>query len=221
MGCKEPAEFICRLLQENAMQANNTEVSDCKADVYRLLSACYYQPEDAFFEEAVYTQLATALKHCSSDLMPLAERMDVAARRDGIENLLLDYSRLFLGPFEIPAKPYGSVYLEGENVVMGDSTANAQAYYESADFEIAEDFREVPDHVAVELEFLYLLSFRQRHRSEGAIQANWDALEQQFLDEHLGRWIGPFTEKIAAHAETDFYRLLGELTQTFIMHQKG
>ena len=203
------------------MPASNPAVIAYKADVYRLLSACYYQPEDAFFEEAVYTQLATALKQCAPDLAPLAEQLDEAARRDGVETLLLDYSRLFLGPFEIPAKPYGSIYLEGEDVVMGDSTINAKSYYQAADFEIADDFREVPDHVAVELEFLYLLSFRQSHSAKDASEKDWGKLEQQFLTEHLGRWAGPFTEKIGKHAGTDFYRLLGELTQAFITRQKG
>jgi TorA maturation chaperone TorD len=205
------------------MPASNTEIINGKADVYRLLSACYYQPEDAYLEEAVFLQLATALQHCTPDLVPLAEQLDEAARRDGVEALLLDYTRLFLGPFDIPAKPYGSIYLEGENVVMGDSTVNAKAYYRAADFEIADDFREVPDHVAVELEYLYLLSFRQ---SQGALDADtaekdWSQLEQQFLAEHLGRWIEPFSEKMIEHAGTEFYRLLGKLTRAFILYQKG
>lgn len=203
------------------MSASNTEVMNGKADVYRLLSACYYQPEDAFLEEAVYTQLVTALKQCATDLAPLAQQLDEAARRDGVDTLLLDYSRLFLGPVEIPAKPYGSIYLEGEKVVMGDSTVNAKSYYRAADFEIADDFREVPDHVAVELEYLYQLSFLQIHGATSAAEKDWDKLEQQFLTEHLGRWIAPFTEKMVEHAGTDFYRLLGKLTQAFIARQKG
>jgi TorA maturation chaperone TorD len=32
-----------------------------KADVYRLLSACFYQPEEAFLEENIFTQLKNAM----------------------------------------------------------------------------------------------------------------------------------------------------------------
>ena len=73
------------------------------------------------------------------------------------------------------------------------------ALYEEGGFEIAEDFRELPDHIAAELEFLYLLLFRES-RGQGSDAAGEAGdptrLRKRLLTEHLGRWAGPFTEAV-------------------------
>ena len=84
---------------------------------------------------------------------------------------------------------------------------------------MSEDFRELPDHIAVELEFLYLLIYReneaQRNGEPEALQAI-AALRKRFLDEHLGRWIGPFADAVKTGAQCAFYRELAELTKRFV-----
>ncbi len=187
-----------------------------RADVYRLLSACFYQPEEIFLEEELFGQLKTSMAKASPQRVPDGASLESSFRNAGQEALQLDYSRLFLGPFEIPAKPYGSVYLDGEKVVMGDSTLQALALYREGDFEIAEDFREMPDHVAVELEFLYLLSFRIGQAKNDEERNRLVALKRRFLEEHLGRWVGTFSEAIRQSAESDFYKQLADLTEQVV-----
>jgi len=51
----------------------------------------------------------------------------------GTDSLLLDYTRLFLGPSHIIAKPYGSVWLDGEETLMQDSTMAVLEMYQRAD----------------------------------------------------------------------------------------
>ena len=187
-----------------------------RADVYRLLSACYYQPEEAFLEEEVFSQLKTSLAKASPSGVMEAASLDDSFRASGVETLMLDYSRLFLGPFVILAKPYGSVYLDGEKVVMGDSTMQALELYREGGFDVAEDFREMPDHIAVELEFLYLLSFHIGQESDDEERTRLVALKHRFLENHLGRWVGTLSAAIRNGAETDFYKLLANLTEAFV-----
>ncbi len=184
-----------------------------RADVYRLLSACFYQPEEAFLEEELFGQLKTAMAVASPRLVPEAAALEDAYRGAGQDNLMLDYTRLFLGPFDILAKPYGSVYLDGEKIVMGDSTLQAMALYGDGGFEVAEDFKEMPDHVAVELEFLYLLSFRIGQDGDVGGRAPLMALKRRFLAEHLGDWFSLLAAAIRQGAETDFYKQLADLTE--------
>jgi len=184
-----------------------------RADVYRLLSACFYQPEEAFLEEEIFGQLKTAMAVANPRWVPEAAALEDAYRSAGQENLILDYSRLFLGPFDILAKPYGSVYLDGEKIVMGDSTLQAMAMYNDGGFEVAEDFKEMPDHVAVELEFLYLLSFRIGQAEEEGARAPLIALKRRFLAGHLGEWFSLLATAICQGAETDFYKQLADLTE--------
>jgi TorA maturation chaperone TorD len=117
------------------------------------------------------------------------------------------------------AQPYASVWLTGENQVMQEPTTDVLAMYAEGGFEIAEDFRELPDHVAAELEFLYLLIYRDNEeRWSGRADAigALAALRHRFLDGHLGRWLGPFLLAVHEGAQTRFYETLAELTEAFV-----
>lgn len=190
-----------------------------REDVARLLSACYYEPGAELGEERVFEALGAAAALVDPALGEAARRIGEAFAEAPLDALLLDYARLFLGPFEIRAKPYGSTWLEGERVVMGESTQAVRDLYGEGGFELAADFREVPDHVAAELEFLYLLVFKEneaRRAGDGAALAAARELLARLLGEHLGRWIGPFTAAVRASAGTEFYRRLAALTEAFV-----
>ncbi len=47
------------------------------------------------------------------------------------------------------------------------------------------------------------------------------ALRKRFLDEHLGRWIGPFASAVIAGAQSSYYSRLAELTVKFIDLEAG
>lgn len=197
----------------------NNEKDLMREEVCRLLSACYYQPENAFQEENVFTRMADGLKLLQTDSAGMAEMMEASFHENGVEKLLLDYSRLFLGPFAILAKPYGSVYLDGEKVVMGESTLELQELYRRGGFELAEDFKEMPDHIAAELEFLYLLIFKENEARQTGDSEQLDRLSElkrEFLDNHLGRWLFSFTAAISKGAETIFYQQLALLTEAVV-----
>ncbi len=195
-----------------------------RENLCRFLAACYYQPGPEFAEEKVFDSILEAATRIHPDLAAHARRLGEEFVAEGAENLLLDYTRLFLGPTHVIAKPYGSVWLEGENTIMGESTMAVQELYTEGGFDISEAFRELPDHVAAELEFLYLLIYRENeaHRNDEpeALQAK-AALRKRFLDEHLGRWVGPFTAAVRAGAQSNFYRQLAELTGRFVNLEAG
>lgn len=187
-----------------------------KANVYRLLSACYYEPEVALLEEDVFGQIQSALSVLSGDLAESAARLAASFRKAGPDALTLDHTRLFLGPFDVRAKPYGSVYLDGENVVMGDSTMAVLALYRDGGFHIDESVREMPDHVALELEFLYLLNARLAAEERPGERDRLAGLKDAFLRAHLCQWIAPFAEAMERGADTEFYKGLASLTRRFV-----
>ena len=190
-----------------------------RENVCRFLAACYYQPGPEFSEEKVFDSMVDAATRIHPDLAAHARRLGEGFSAEEPESLLVDYTRLFLGPGPIVAKPYGSVWLDGENTLMGDSTMAVQELYHEGGFEMDEDFRELPDHIAAELEFLYLLIYRENegHRNgEPEAVKTAAGLRRRFLDEQLGRWIGPFTAAVMAGAQSDFYRQLAELTDRFV-----
>ena len=64
-----------------------------KADVYRMLSACYYEPEEAFLEEDVFGQLEQALSVLGSERTADAEAMGACFREASYEDLRIDFYR--------------------------------------------------------------------------------------------------------------------------------
>ena len=193
-----------------------------RADLCRFLSACYYEPGPEFVEEGLFESMLEAATCLAPELAERTRRLGEAFAAQDMQTLLIDYTRLFLGPMQILAKPYGSFWLSGESKLMQDSSMDVLELYEQGGFEIDEAFHELPDHVAVELEFLYLLIFKHNQaRAEHAPDASaaLAALRQRFLATHLGVWIEPFTAAVVAGAQTAFYRELAELSRAFVQAQ--
>lgn len=189
----------------------------------------------------VYRRLADAFRMPESDLTGVFDELESTLNRldsQAVENitdlkrsyfdhpspcsLAVDYAVLFVGPFIVAAPPYGSVYLEDKRQLMGDSTVDVRRHYLSLGFDLSPDFREAPDHICAELEFMHVLI----SKGVEAIDAgDYDQLaeiaghQQVFLKKHLAAWIPAFTAKIIDHARTDYYRNLAELTRQFIAEE--
>ncbi|MDK9719516.1 MAG: molecular chaperone TorD family protein [Trichlorobacter sp.] len=194
----------------------------CNEDIYRLLAACFYPPAPALLEEGCCTNLAALL---ASSCPHAAQQATEAARllHDADpQELLVEYSRLFLGPFKLVAPPYGSVWLDQSKAVMGESTARVAAFYQSHGLQLAEDFPELPDHITAELEFLSYLAFRQREATtagDNAGTAAYIQAQQEFLASFLLPWLTLFCEAISDDGEAPFYAAIAQCTLAFTTAQ--
>ena len=201
------------------MSTGLTEQAEARQEFCRFLAGCYYEPGPEFAEERLFESMLEAAQRISPELADHAQRLGQAFEAAHLQDLLVDYTRLFLGAPQALAKPYASVWLTAEPELMQDSTIELLSLYEQGGFEMDPEFRDLPDHVAVELEFLYLLSFQQNQAlasgDEQALQAV-AVLRTAFLVGHLGRWLGGFILAVHDHAQNDFYRELAELTELFV-----
>lgn len=190
-----------------------------RQELCRFLAGCHYEPGPEFAEERLFDSIAAAARCIDPELGDHAQRLGAAFAAADLQDLLVDYTRLFLGAPQALAKPYASVWLSNEPELMQDSAIELQKLYAQGGFEIDEDFRDLPDHVAVELEFLYLLNFQfnqaQAAGDDAAVQAV-SVLRTAFVVGHLGRWLGGFILAVHEHAQTDFYRELAEFTELFV-----
>ena len=201
------------------MSDHDPEQAAARANLCRFLAACYYEPGPEFAEEKLFDSMHDAARRLDPDFANRTKRLGEAFASTDPETLLVDYTRLFLGPVNALAKPYGSVWMSGEATLMQDSTMDVLSLYREGGFDLDEGFRELPDHVAAELEFLYLLIFRenvaQRESDLDALMAN-EALRKRFLADHVGSWVDRFSAAMTAGAGTDYYRALADLTQRFV-----
>jgi TorA maturation chaperone TorD len=206
------------------MSADDFALLAARADLCRLLAACYYQPGPEFTEEKVFDTILQAASAIDARWAPAAHRLGAAFASADPQELLVDYTRLFIGPLDTLARPYGSVWLDARQTLMQDSTQAVLALYAEGGFDMDEEFRDLPDHIAAELEFLYLLLFRQaeaKRNGDAKASSDYSGLQRRLLDEHLGRWIEPFAAAIRAGAQTAFYRELAALTESFVRRERG
>jgi len=194
------------------------DLEHLRLEAYRLLADGYHRPEQSFLDDLV--KLKTCMeKVCGKAGKNINNMQADIAGMAGPENLEVDFARLFVGPFNLLAPPYGSVYLEGERQVMGVSTADVQRRYQAAGLDVATGFKDAPDHIAAELEFMHCLIF---NTMEAANQGDVNRIvtcllnQQSFLEVHLGAWVQEFAGHVVDHAQTSFYRNLARATEAFI-----
>ena len=195
-----------------------------RQDLCRFLSACYYEPGVEFAEERLFDSMRIAATQLSPDLADHARKLGDAFAAQDLQTLLVDYTRLFLGPVETLAQPHGAAWLDAPLQTENNPPPAVLELYREGGFDIDPEFMELPEHVAVELEFLYVLAFNKNQANRSGqldAVATIDRLRQRFLNEHLGAWIGPFAAAVAKGAETAFYRELAAFTERFVQLQSN
>ncbi len=180
-----------------------------RADSYKFLSDCFYPPNDELMHKVVDVAKDSPFFYGLECCVPPAIELEL---------LKVDFAELFVGPYKLLAPPYGSVYLE-DGGIMGESSIDAKNRYESEGLDIV--IKDAPDHITVELEFMYYLISKQIEASKEAdLQLLQSSLHKQasFLQSHLGRWIAEFAENVKKNASTEFYRNLAHQTEQFVQN---
>ena len=197
----------------------NNNITTAREDAYRLLAACFYPPSKELIEEKCCATLADLLASVAPEAARFAGDAAAALADNSLDALAVEHARLFIGPFQLVAPPYGSIYLDDTKTVMGDSTARVAAFYHNCGLQLAEDFHELPDHFAVELEFISFLAFKER---EAEIAGNPNeaariiSLQKEFLGRFLIPWLEPFTSAVINDGEAPFYQAIARCTAAFI-----
>lgn len=185
---------------------------------YRLLSKGYSMPEKSTLKE--WIDLENLVVGVCPEAAVHALKMSEEIKEIGsTEPLKVDYSKLFVGPYRLLAPPYGSVYLEGERKIMGNSTLDVRNRYREAGVDISAAFKEPPDHIAAELEFMHYLILKEIEAiRNGDFKSALQYLQKQkrFLKNHLGVWVSEFTNSVEAKAETEFFKHLAKFTKIFV-----
>lgn len=130
----------------------------------------------------------------------------------------VEYTRLFVGPGKHIA-PCESVHIPGGDQLWGVAAVAVQRFICQAGIELKPDYKDLPDHISVELEFMQQLSTAE---SEAwAVEDRDEAhkcrrIETEFLNKHLSSWVSRFCERVIAETEVGYFREMAMLTRDFI-----
>lgn len=110
------------------------------------------------------------------------------------------YQDLFIGPNALPAAPWGSVYLDEEGVLFGDSTLALQAFMRAHHIDFMSSINEPEDHIGL---MLMLAAYLAEHHPD---------VLPAFLHEHLFTWCYQYLDALGKLEDYPFYRALAGLT---------
>lgn len=140
---------------------------------------------------------------------------------DSADKLLLDLQKDYTKMCFV-SKPrlvplFESVYKEGK--LFQDSTFQIARLYDEAGIKLGEEFKLPPDHITLELEFMSYLIYQEIEAIQNGNQDNEEMalrLQKETMDKHLGQFGLSFADRFSQHANTPFYRVLGDVLKEFI-----
>ncbi len=196
-----------------------------RSDIYGFLAMVYRQEVTSDFLEQIKNPRFLGVL---SDLgVEMNGGFFEAPEEKLIEDLAIEYARLFLGPGK-HVSPHESVHHQRAErkwgQPWGDSTVEVKKFIETTGLEYQTDYKGLPDHISVEFEFMQQLTLREEQAwgdsdTDGAAYCR--KVEEKFIEDHLIPWIPEFCEKIMQEAELPFYRDLAALTRNFIEFEKN
>lgn len=142
-----------------------------------------------------------------------------------LENLAVEYARLFLGPAK-HISAHESIHHQRDDgdwgMHWGGSTVDVKKFIETAGLEYKPEYPGMPDHISVELEFMQESAkceaqALQAQDLEGVLYCL--RIERKFVQDHLIKWIPEFCDKIMSAAEISFYDGIARLTKQFILSE--
>ncbi len=191
-----------------------------RENCFRLLAGLFYFPEKSLFEETnLLENLSESLKVVCPEAVQNAVRIEKSVHAYTDEELQVEYTQLFKGPYTLLAPPYGSVYLDEGRQVMGDSTMQVIKAYEQEGLAKSSDFKDLPDHIVVELEFMSFLIYQELtvlEAKDKELARNYMEKQNSFLNNFLRKWVPPFCQRIKEGTENKFYVSLADCLSIFI-----
>lgn len=196
-------------------------VEKTRATVFNIFTALLCQPDQAIIDSPkVFDTLAAGLKIVCPDGVSDAILLKKEIRKYTHTNLLVEYTRLFIGPSKMVAPPYSSIYFGTEYILMSDVTLWVMSFYERMGLRYNEKIKDVPDHIAIEMEFLYYLIFLEtkafQKKDMKKAKKIWRS-QSEFFSKHFIKWVPAFCDKILEGSKHEYYLLLAKLLKKFVL----
>lgn len=175
--------------------------------IYAQLSEFFKEPSVDFTEDVASGRLARYFEErCISLALDPSSCKGLAPAGDVAASLAGEYRRLFRGPLPPYIIPVESVYkkwasdpdchlplAQEKGFLMGDPAVDMLRRYQEEGIALPDEFASMPDHVALELEYLSMLFLRGD-----------EAASREFLVRHMD-WLDDLVREIDAAGEGGVY----------------
>lgn len=193
-----------------------------RSRAYLVLVHALEYPDRELLEQIRSRALADALSEALERVDPSLAEGDWSALADAgasDDDLAVEYTRLFdVGAGGPPCPLYGGLYGGARMKTMEECVR----FYNHFGLTLADSPRELPDHLATQLEFLHFLAFREAEaRDEGGDPGPWRRAARDFVERHPGRWVPKLRARLAKHKAAPFFTALIERLDRFLAQERA
>lgn len=156
------------------------------------------------------------------DIKAHLSKHDVVNIERHYQDLHWDYTRMFIGPFELQAPPWESSYVRKDKLLFQGTTMNVRSLYEKYGMEVSDFNIEADDHIGLELDFMYYLNDMCIQLTKSEDQPNNKLLKNllkeqiNFLKNHLLQFAPKFSELVEKEADTQFFVGLAKILRGYL-----
>lgn len=172
------------------------------------LEDCQKMRQGLYFQ--TFDELATVLSAEASDVLGntaifLKTYVKASVLYDHLEE---EYVRLFISSKNgIPTPLYHSCYESKDALLMGAPAVMMKKRFESKKLSLADTIHEPPDHLSIELEYLYFLLQKGWSENDRLLIAE----AEEFAVESMLPWISIFRDRLEETALSPFYPMMATL----------
>jgi TorA maturation chaperone TorD len=205
-------------------QPRQVQEADGRGKIYATLAAAFYPPTGDMTK--VWGAISNGLAVYGHAPEKTVEWDDSVGKPVTVSTSKLsqEYLRLFVGPGHVYCPPYESVHRADRpemerGLVMGPSTVDLVRRYGEAGLTVSKNFRDLPDHIAVELEFMYYLCAKESELTSGKRSdevEEWRKRQREFVRDHLRPWVEAFGDCVLRSTCLSFYGSAAALLKAFV-----
>lgn len=160
-------------------------------------------------------------------LAPLRRGADAGEQPEDLERTA---HREFMNLFKVPGgqyvTPYESVFRDTREIagrpvkglLMGQAAVDVQKWYRLAAMDISDEYKDLPDHICLELDYLaHLCAKEQGFATTGdtaKLQRAWE-MQRDFLAAHVVSWLGVLRDRIHEKSQNAYFRAIADIAVEF------
>jgi putative dimethyl sulfoxide reductase chaperone len=190
-----------------------------RQNVYDLLRCFFLQePAQSFLMELKKENLLHRLIGYHPELDEGVDLIDSVISSDKMANfvpgLLLEFTRLFIGPTPIPL--YESIYRSPSGLLMQEETLAVRKKYMEAGLVVHPGKSFPEDHIGAELEFVFYLCQEAAQVEDAEMRDSLMKMQYCFFREHLVAWISPLCDRLYQETDSAYFKGVAKVTKGFI-----
>lgn len=148
------------------------------------------------------------------------DELEEALRKiDDASRMKSFYTRTFIGPDELNAPPWESVYMSKEGLLFQQCTLDVRRSYQKEGF-VPDGYPHVADdHIALECCFMAKLGMRahdlldEGRRNEAASMLD---VSREFLVDHMARWVPQYASRMQGEPDGSIYGKIAAWLAEFV-----